>query len=194
MPSRAAVRCSRGLLEFNAVDLVGGVLDCLDDVLVAGAAADIARDPYPDLFFRRPWVFLEQPLRADDHAGRAEAALQAVHHAETFLQRRQRTVGIRHALDRDDFRALGLHRKHGAALHRHAVEIDGAGAAMGGLAADMGAGEREIFAQEMHQQRTRFDEAFDLGAVHLHGHVGLCHCFLSLTSPGKRRVATPASP
>ena len=33
---------------------------------------------------------------------------------------------------------------------------------MGGLAADMGAGEREIFADEMHQQRARFDEAFDL--------------------------------
>src|ERR1700682_5408323 len=49
---------------------------------------------------------------------------------------------------------------------------------MGGLAADMGAGERKVFAQEMHQQRARFDEAFDLGAVHLHGHMGLCHfCF-----------------
>jgi hypothetical protein len=28
----------------------------------------------------------------------------------------------------------------------------------------------------MHQQRARFDEAFDLGAVHFHGHMGLCHC------------------
>jgi hypothetical protein len=27
----------------------------------------------------------------------------------------------------------------------------------------------------MHQQRARFDEALDLGAVHLHGHMGLCH-------------------
>ena len=32
-----------------------------------------------------------------------------------------------------------------------------------------------IFADEMHQQRARFDEAFDLGAVHLHGDVGFCH-------------------
>src|ERR1700736_96212 len=46
---------------------------------------------------------------------------------------------------------------------------------MGGLAADMGAGERKVLAQEMHQQRARFDEAFDLGAVYLHGHMGLCH-------------------
>src|SRR5450759_5592743 len=46
---------------------------------------------------------------------------------------------------------------------------------MGGLAADMGTGQRQVFADEMHQQRARFDEAFDLGAVHLHGHMGLCH-------------------
>src|SRR3981081_2785139 len=46
---------------------------------------------------------------------------------------------------------------------------------MGGLAADMGAGELQIFTDEMHQQRARIDEAFDLGAVHLHGHMSLCH-------------------
>src|SRR5436309_14403435 len=51
---------------------------------------------------------------------------------------------------------------------------------MGGLAADMGAGQRKIFAQEMHQQRARFDEAFDLGAVHLHGHMSLSHSWFSL--------------
>ena len=73
---------------------------------------------------------------------------------------------------------FGLHREYGAGFHRHAVEIDGAGAAMGGLAADMGAGHREVFADEMHQQRARFDEAFDLGAVHLHGDMGFCHLFL----------------
>jgi hypothetical protein len=27
----------------------------------------------------------------------------------------------------------------------------------------------------MHQQRARFDQALDLGAVHFHGYVGLCH-------------------
>ena len=46
---------------------------------------------------------------------------------------------------------------------------------MRGLAADMGAGQLQVFADEMHQQRARFDEAFDLGAVHLHGDVGFCH-------------------
>jgi hypothetical protein len=39
----------------------------------------------------------------------------------------------------------------------------------GGFAADMGAGHLQVFADEMHQQRARFDQAFDLGAVQLHG-------------------------
>src|ERR1700730_14137131 len=46
---------------------------------------------------------------------------------------------------------------------------------MGGLAADMGAGQQQVLADEMHRQRARFDEAFDLGAVHFHRHMGLCH-------------------
>ena len=46
---------------------------------------------------------------------------------------------------------------------------------MRGLAADMGAGQLQVLADEMHQQRARLDEAFDLGAVHLHGDVGFCH-------------------
>src|SRR5262249_50276558 len=66
-------------------------------------------------------------------------------------------------------------------FHRHAVDIDGAGTAMGGLTADMGTGHLQILADEMHQQRARLDEAFDLGAVHLHGDVGFCH--LSLPQP-----------
>jgi hypothetical protein len=169
------VRSFRGLLEFNAVDLGGGVLDRPDDVLVAGAAADIAGDAHPDLLLARLWIFLQEPMRAHNHAGGAEAALQAMHHAEAFLQRRQRAVGVRHAFDRGDIGAVGLHCEHRAALHRHAVDIDGAGAAMGGLAANMGAGHRQVFADEMHQQRARLDEAFDLGAVHLHGDVGFCH-------------------
>src|SRR6476646_7291140 len=109
VPAWESCRSFRGLLEFDAIDLVGGVLDCLDDVLVAGAAADIARNADADFFLRWRRVLLEQPLRAHDHAGRAEAALQAVHHAETFLQRRQRAVGIGDALDSGDLGALGLH-------------------------------------------------------------------------------------
>ena len=57
--------------------------------------------------------------------------------------------------------AVGLDREHGAGLDRLAVEVDGAGAAMAGLAADMRAGEVELLAQEMDQQGARLDQRFD---------------------------------
>ncbi len=125
------------------VELGGGVLNGLDDVLVAGAAADVAADAEADLVLGRLRVLLQQPVRADDHPGRAEAALQAVHLAEAFLQGRCSVPsGVGHALDGGDRRRPSACTANtGAGLHRHAVDVDGAGAAMGGLAADMGAGE-----------------------------------------------------
>jgi hypothetical protein len=44
-------------------------------------------------------------------------------------------------------------RQRGAALHRLAVDMHDAGAALAGVAADMGAGQAEVFAQELNQQR-----------------------------------------
>src|SRR6185312_15109417 len=92
VPAWESCRSFRGLLKFCAIDPGGGKLDRPDDVLIAGAAADVAGDADPDFLLARRGILLEQPLRAHDHARRAEAALQAVHHAKTFLQRRQRTV------------------------------------------------------------------------------------------------------
>ena len=44
-----------------------------------------------------------------------------------------------------------------AGLDRLAVDVDDAGAALRGVAADMGAGEAQVFAQELDQQRARID-------------------------------------
>ena len=57
--------------------------------------------------------------------------------------------------------AVALHREMGAALHRAAVEVDGAGAAVAGLAADVRAGEVAFLAQEVDQQRARLDGLLD---------------------------------
>ena len=60
------------------------------DRLVAGAAAEVAREPAADLVVRRVGVAVEQRLRRHEHAGRAEAALQRVLLDERALQRVQR--------------------------------------------------------------------------------------------------------
>src|SRR5690606_14142529 len=61
---------------------------------------------------------------------------------------------------------VGLHREHGAALRGAPVEHDRTGPAAGRVAADVGAGELQVLADEVHQQRARLDLAFDLLSVH----------------------------
>ena len=56
-------------------------------------------------------------------------------------------------------RAVGLRRQHGAGLHGAAVDMHRAAAALAGIAADVGAGEAEMVAQQIDQQRAVFDLA-----------------------------------
>ena len=103
--------------------------------------------------------------RRHDHARRAEAALQAVMFLEGRLHRMQ--VGaVGQTFDRHDRRPGSLDGQHGAGLHRLAVDMDDAGAALRGVAADMGAGKAEIFAQEMNQKRSVLGSAADPPPVH----------------------------
>src|SRR5690349_16708463 len=53
-------------------------LDRLHDVLVSGAATEIALERVPNLFFTGIWVALKQIDRRDDHARRAKPALKPV--------------------------------------------------------------------------------------------------------------------
>ena len=55
------------------------------------------------------------------------------------------------------------------------VEMDDAGAALARVAADMGAGEAQGLAQELHEQRARLDVAGDGFAVHRHADGGHSH-------------------
>jgi hypothetical protein len=50
------------------------------------------------------------------------------------------------AFDGRDLAALRLKRQHRAALDRLAVDVDDAGAALAGVAADVGPGEMEMLA------------------------------------------------
>ena len=128
----------------------------LDDVLVAGAAAQVAGDAVADLLLARVRVLLEQPVGARHHAGRAVAALQAVLLVERLLQRVQHAA-LLEAFDGEHLGAVALHRQHRAGLDRHAVDVDRAGAAVRGLAADVRAGVREPLAQRVDQQFARLD-------------------------------------
>src|SRR5712691_1366690 len=134
-----------------------GVERGVHDALVAGAAAQIARDGDAHLLLGRIGIVAQELEQSREHAGRAEAALQAVIVAERLLQRMQLLVARRDALDGEDVVAVRLHREHQAGARRIAVEQDGAGAAHAVLAAEMGAGQAEIVADEIRQRDADLD-------------------------------------
>src|ERR687893_2843156 len=76
----------------GAAHLTGGLLHRADDVLVAGAAAEVALDALADLVLARVGVVVHQVDRGHDHPGGAEPALQAVHLVERLLHRVQFAV------------------------------------------------------------------------------------------------------
>ena len=136
--------------------VAGGLLDRLDDVHVAGAAAEVAADPLADLRLGRVGVLAEQPGGLHDHPRGAEAALEAVLVPERLLERMEGGA-VGHALDGPDLAAVGLDGEHRARLGALAVDVDGARAAVARVAADVGAGQPEVVAQEVDEQEARLD-------------------------------------
>ena len=163
--------------------LVGGVLNGVDDVLVAGAAAEIAGDALAYLALRRRRVVLQQRHRRHDHPRRAVAALEAVLFPEAVLQRMQVAVR-REPLDRRDRRAVGLDREDRARLRAAAVDEDGAGSALAGVAPDVRAGQTQLFAEEVDEEHARVDVS--LANLAVDGHRDLGH---GLSLSRERRIA-----
>jgi hypothetical protein len=109
-----------------------------------------------DLLLARALVALEERAAGHEHAGRAVAALQRVLLGERLLDRMQLAAGLQ-SLDRAHLAAVGLHREHGAGLHRLPVEQHGADTAVRRIATDVRAREPQFLADEVHQQQARVD-------------------------------------
>src|SRR4051812_46820621 len=69
----------------------------------------------------------------------------------------QGSVRFGHALDGEDVGAFGLHGDDRATFDRFAVHMDGARAALGGVAADVGAGQAQVLADQAHQEGALLD-------------------------------------
>src|SRR5712671_1013154 len=140
-------------------------LDGLDDVRVPGAAAEVAADRLADVRFAGLLVPRQQRAPGHHHPRRAVAALQAVLLPERFLDGVELAVLLQ-ALHGADVRAVGLYRQHRARLHRLAVQEHRAGAAVGGVAADVRPGQPQILAEQMDQEQPRLDVDSMTRAVH----------------------------
>ena len=137
-----------------AVLHVARQLDRVEDLLIAGAAADIAAEPLLDLLAIGERIDAQRRGRRHHHAGNAIAALAGTGLVEGLLQQRQIALP-REPFDGLDLRPLRLADRHQAGLHQHAVDEHRAGAAFAGAAAVLGAGEMHVVAQEIEQPLMR---------------------------------------
>src|SRR5712691_6879518 len=121
------VRSSGSSLRRTGVPIVAVISDArgrlhgLDDVVVAGAAAEVALERQPDLGLARLRMLLQQADRRQHHSRRAVAALEGVLLVEGTLDGVQLAVG-REPLDRGHLAAVGLDGEHRARLDRLPVE------------------------------------------------------------------------
>ncbi len=95
------------------------------------------------------------------------------------LLHRMKLAVLGEPLDRRDIRAVAGRRQRGAGLDRLAVDMDDAGAALRGVAADMRAGQAQILAQELHEQRSWIDLGRRVPAVNRHRDMNHSHILLS---------------
>ena len=166
---------------------LGSAQHALDDVLVARAATEVARDRFSRLLARGCRVLLEVGGDRREETRCAEAALQAVALGEGLLHRAHRLAGRRdpgigrraQSLDRRDLVLLRRHGEHEAGAHRGTVDEHRARATHAVLAADVGAGEAQVVPQEVGQQPAGRHGGRAPHAVHGHRHLmerlHVCH-------------------
>src|SRR6185437_5183112 len=125
--------------------------DRLDDVLVAGAPAEIPLQAVADVLLARVRPVPHQIERAHHHARGAKSALQPVAGLEGGLHGMKTLTGS-DALDGGDVLALDLGGEYVAALHGPPPHVYRAGAATGSVAADMRSRQAQMLAKERRQQ------------------------------------------
>src|SRR5262249_37973175 len=92
------------------------VLDRVDDVLIAGATAEVAVESVPDLFFRRLRIPHQQLMRGENHPRSAETALQPVTFPKGLLERME-LFFLSQPFNCQNLTPVGLNRKNGAGLN-----------------------------------------------------------------------------
>ncbi len=111
-------------------------------------------------FSRKAWLVMIMPGVQKPHCRPCSGH-------EAFLEGMQGAV-LLEAFDGHNLAPVGLHREHRARLHGPAVENDRAGPAVGGVAADMGAGEAEHLADEVDEEQAGLDVRLVLLTVDRH--------------------------
>src|SRR5258706_2569180 len=180
----------RGLPRTFIAHPLRRLLDGLEDLLVAGAAAQVAGHCFLDSLAGGIRLFRGQRLGGEQDAGGAVAALGGAEVGESGLQRME-LCAAGHPLHSLHRAPLALDRQHQAGELRLAVDEDCAGTALAELAAVLGAGEAEVLAQQLEQRLVRREGNLLRLAVERESELHLPHC--SDPKQSSRRHFTPKS-
>src|SRR5919108_2367435 len=124
-------------------DVGGGIHHGAHDLVVAGAAAEIAGQPVAHLGLAGIRIAVEQGFRGDQEARRTDAALQGGM-LQKFLLQRMQLLAVRHALNGLDRAALGFGRQHQAGADQAVPQHHAAGPTAARAAAFLAAGELQL--------------------------------------------------
>jgi hypothetical protein len=145
--------------------MAAGAFNGFKDLLVAGAAAEIAGKGFADVVARGAFDAIQQCAGRQQDAGRAVATLRGAEVRERLLQRIQPPVA-REAFDRRDRAAAAFDGERQAGEHRFAIHEHRAGAALTELAAVLRAGEPQILAEHFEQRLVSGARDIDRIAIH----------------------------
>jgi len=148
---------------FNRITLAR-VLNRLDDLLIAAAAAKISCQIVSDLLLRGLWTLVEQRFGRKNKTGGAVAALKRSEIHKRLLQRMHRIL-FTQPFDGQDFTAINIQGQHRAGAHRFAVYEQSARAADLNIAAKLGAREPKLITDHVEKRRTRLDFDVTLKAI-----------------------------
>src|SRR5260370_23045713 len=121
--------------------------DCADELVVAGATAQVAGQEVAGVVLGRMGVLIQKCLGGDDEAGSAYAALQGRAFEETLLQGVQ-ALRSGDALDGCDVPALDFGGHDQTRVDKAAVEDDVASPAVAVVATLLGACQAQLIAQD----------------------------------------------
>ena len=136
-----------------------GQRDALDNLFVAGAAADVATDGVLDLLLSGLGILGDERCTRHDHAGDAKAALHGAHGAKGVHKGLAHVLG--QALDGHDVATGGKSGGQHARLDGRTVHMDGAGTAGALGAAVLGGMDMQVVAQVAQQRFVLSRRALD---------------------------------
>ena len=136
-----------------------GQRDALDNLFVAGAAADVAADGVLDLLLGGLGILGDERRARHDHAGDAKTALHGAHGAKGVHKGLAHVLG--QALDGHDVAAGGKSGGQHARLDGRTVHMDGAGTAGTLGAAVLGGVNVQVVAQIAQQRLVLSRRALD---------------------------------